>query len=302
MSSGEPQLSVIVPCRGHAAELASCLDSLFLQQGAPPHEIVVVDSAADPNVASLVSRRPGVRLVRSDAGLRPGPARNLGVRHARGARLAFLDADCVAEPGWLAAAVAGLVGDARIVGGPVLDARPRNPIAAADNLLQFADFPATRRDGEASYFATCNLAVGREEFDALGGFVDTGLAAGEDTLFCDAALQRWPRGLRFVRGMRVRHRGRSSVAELWRHQVALGYCRGALALRLRPMQRRLGRSALMLPPVVLKRLVYIARAVARWSPAGLVRAALLSPWLAIGLAAWAGGFRRGCRAPRGSEK
>ena len=58
----------------------------------------------------------------------------------------------------------------------------------------------------------------------------------------------------------------------------------------------------MVPAVALKRLVYIARAVAGRNPAGLVRVALLSPWLAIGLAAWAAGFRRGCRAPRGSER
>jgi glycosyltransferase involved in cell wall biosynthesis len=303
MSSREqPLVSVIVPCRGHGAELVACLDSLARQQAAPAHEVIVVDSAADPRVATVVRGHAAVRLVRSDDGLMPGPARNLGVRHSAGKYLGFIDADCMAEAGWLGAAVAGLEDGARLVGGPVLDALPRNPIAGADNLLQFADFPASRQDGEASYFATCNLGVGRAEFDALGGFADVGMPAGEDTLFCDAALERWPHGVRFVRGMRVRHRGRSTVAELWRHQASFGYCRGLLGLRLQPLHRRLGRLALMVPIVALKRLVYIAGAVARRNPVGLVRFTLLSPWLAIGLAAWAGGFRRGCRAAKEREE
>ena len=303
----EPLVSVVIPCRGHHAELELCLGSLRGQEDPPCHEIIAVDSAGDPEVQAVVHRHPGVTLVRAREPLLPGPARELGVRHSRGAYLAFIDADCVAERGWLRAALQCLEQGGTLVSGPVLDALPFHPVAVADNLLQFADRPARRPDGPATSLATCNLAVGRAAFDELGGFPRTSLPAGEDILFCEAAAARWPRGLRFCNGMRVRHFGRSGLLAFARHQESFGFCRALLGLRLKPHHRRLGRSAAAMGAVVLKRLAYIARTTARWDPAGLLRVVLVLPLLGVGLVAWAIGFRRGCRAadwrlPREEER
>lgn len=311
-----PRVSVVVPCRGHAQELARCLESLERQEA--PHEVVVVDAAADPEVARVASGS-GARIVRAgghatagcsrSAGeetagdrvqeiektLLPGAARNLGARESRGRVLMFIDADCTAEPGWLAAAEAGLAAGAYLVGGPVLDTRPFRPVAATDNLLQFADFTAGRSDGPATYFPGCNLAMTRETFDELGGFPDD-LPAGEDGALSDTALSRWPDALRYVNAMRVRHLGRTTLGEMWRHQRGFGRARGSLGLRLRPTHRRLGRSAWWIGPVVLKRLAYITRALARDEPRRLPVVVLMLPLLVFGLLAWALGFHEGCRA------
>ena len=289
-----PIATIVVPCRGHARQLASCLRGLEQQVSTSPYEIIVVDSAADPAVATVVGRFPMVFLVRSQLGLLPSAARNLGVSQARGRYLAFTDADCVPEPQWLQSAIEALRAGAKVVGGPVLDALPFHPIAVADNLLQFADFPQKRPDGAASYFPGCNVALGRDEFHQLGGFPHTTLQAGEDTLFCEAATARWPDGIRFVQGMRVRHTGRTNFIAFWKHQESFGFCRGALGLKLRTLYKNLGKWSVMTTPVACKRLSYIVFRTMQWHPVGLVRIILLLPVLLIGLAAWARGFRRGC--------
>jgi GT2 family glycosyltransferase len=285
-----------VPCRGHAAELTRCLASLERQVTSFPYETVVVDSASDPAVASVAGRFPDVRLVRSPDGLRPGPARNLGVRLSRSEYVAFLDADCQAEKTWLAAAVDGLRRGAAMVGGPVLDALPWNPVAVTDNLLQFADFRPNRADGPARYFPSCNMAVRRDAFEAVGGFPVPDVGAGEDTSLCNRFLRRWPKGLRFVRAMRVRHDGRTRVGELFLHQATFGFARGVLGVHLTGRQRRWGATTAALPAVVLKRLSYIAGRTLRFDPLGAPRMLLLLPLIVPGLTAWALGFRRGCRA------
>jgi len=294
-----PLASVVIPCRGHAEELARCLRSLEHQRVEFPFETIVVDSAWDSSVERVVRMASAVHLVRSETPLRAGPARDLGVSHARGAILVFLDADCQAEPDWLAAAVAGLSAEpdsgVRMVGGPVLDARPRHPVAVTDNLIQFSDFRPGRPDGPARYFPACNMAVLRTAFTEAGGFPDPEFAAGEDTGLCNRFLERWPDGLRFVQGMRVMHDGRKGFREMLRHQSAFGYARGRLRLHLTPRQQRLGSLAPLLPAVAMKRLVYLLQRNARWDPLRTPRLVLLLPLIVSGLLAWALGFRRGCR-------
>ena len=303
MSSGEPHAvsdmplaTVVVPCKGQAKELPLCLASLTRQVTTFPYETVVVDSASDPAVASVAGSFPDVRVVRSQGNLRPGPARNVGVRASRADYVAFIDADCQAEETWLATAVDELRRGAAMVGGPVLDALLWHPIAVTDNLLQFADFRPGREDGPARYFPSCNMAVRREAFAAVGGFPEFDLGANEDTSLCNRFLRRWPDGLRFVRAMRVSHHGRTGLGEFFRHQSAFGYARGSLGMHLTERQRRWGARAAMLPAVVLKRLSYLAGRTLRFDPAGVPRMVILLPLIVPGLTAWALGFRRGCRA------
>jgi glycosyltransferase involved in cell wall biosynthesis len=294
--SAAPAISVVIPCYRHAEDLARCLSALAGQESADAWEVIVVNSGADSEVAA-VATKAGVRLVQSQHRLLPGQARNLGAAHALGALLAFVDADCVVEPGWLAAARFALEAGARLASGPVLHARPLHPIAVSDNLLQFADFPSKRPDGPARYFAGCNLAIRRADFQAVGGFPDVTLPAGEDTSFCGTVLARWPGGLHFKRAMRVRHPGRATFGAFLDHHSTFGYCRAALDLHLAPWQRRWGAHRLMTTPVAAKRLSYILGRGWQWDRWQLARTLVLLPIIVPGLIAWASGFRRGLQAP-----
>jgi glycosyltransferase involved in cell wall biosynthesis len=290
----DPSVSVIVPCYRHAEPLRRCLLGLSRERQGDGFETIVVNVSADPAVAALVAEFPGVVHVATPDRVWPGAARNRGVLAAGGDVLLFVDADCVAEPGWVEAARGALEAGTRLAGGPVVQLLPYHPIAVSDNLLQFAEYAAGRPEGPIDRFPACNLAVRRADFEALGAFPEDA-ALGEDTRFSGTALSRWPDGLRFVPSMRVRHAGRTSPRAFLAHQVALGYARGILRTDLTPIQQRLAAHAVMAPAVALKRLSYILGRTWRWHPGGVPAALVLTPLLFLGLLAFALGLRRALR-------
>ena len=293
MGSYRPVASVVIPCYLHAAELRRCLEGLHRQTIQEPFEIIVVESAGEPEVKQLVHAHKGVRLALSSSRLGPGPARNVGANLAAAEVLAFTDADCIPDPGWLEEAVGALEAGATVVGGAVLDARPMHPVAVADNVLQFPDWLPGRTEGPAEHFPGCNIAIHRSNFRQIGGFPEHLEVRGSDVLFCQKASGRWPSGLRFSPRMIVRHGGATRVAVFLRRQAALGFSRGLLGYYVKPSVRRLGARALFVAPLAFGRLAYIMGRWARWQPFSLPRILPTLPLLVIGLLAWGIGFRRG---------
>lgn len=95
----QPTVSVVVVSRDRPTALTWCLTGLSQLQY-PAFEIVVV---ADPAACSAVRAGPfadQIKLVEFD---RPSisEARNLGISHAAGDIVAFIDDDAVPEPSWL---------------------------------------------------------------------------------------------------------------------------------------------------------------------------------------------------------
>jgi glycosyltransferase involved in cell wall biosynthesis len=291
---------VIIPCRNHAEALARCLDSVMTQTLDAAFEVIVVDAGVDERVAAVVNEYPIARCVRSATPLLPGAARNLGAASSIGKFLVFIDADCGAEKGWLASAIKSLQSGARMVGGAVLHGEPWHPVAVIDNLMQFSDMAAGRPRGIARLLPSCNLALSRADFRSLGGFPSVTLPAGEDVLFSNAAVAKWPDGMLFEPTMQVRHFGRRALRQLWAHQELFGFVRAMYALELDSRYRRWGRFALVAPMVALKRRSYIAWRAACWQPVSLAAMTVWSPILIYAIVAWCAGFHRGCAAVRHS--
>lgn len=100
----EGDVCVVIPVRNDPNGVESALASI------PPVPVVVVDDASDDpqslaQVVDKVRMRTGatITLVRLPKNVGPGIARNRGVELCTHPLVAFLDADCVAEPGWLSA-------------------------------------------------------------------------------------------------------------------------------------------------------------------------------------------------------
>lgn len=176
-----PEVSVIVPVRDGAASLPGLLASLRRQTLAPERfEVVVVDNASRDG-SGEVARRAGATVVEEP---RPGRARtrNRGAGAARGELLAFCDADCVADPGWLEALTACLraaplaAGEVRLTTGA-----PPNRIERLESLWRFQQERWVREGGWA---ASANLAARREAFEAIGGFDPAYRHIGEDVDLC----------------------------------------------------------------------------------------------------------------------
>jgi glycosyltransferase involved in cell wall biosynthesis len=109
-STGEarPLVSIVTPCLDGDAFLGEAVESVLAQTYPNWEMIIVDDGSTDGSLAiarDYAEREPErIRLLRHDGGASRGKvaSRNLGIEHARGRFLAFLDADDVYLPGKLA--------------------------------------------------------------------------------------------------------------------------------------------------------------------------------------------------------
>ncbi|HEX8742986.1 MAG TPA: glycosyltransferase family A protein [Thermoleophilaceae bacterium] len=168
-------VSVIVPAWNAEATLGRTLGALARQRYCGSYEVIVVDNGSADRTAALAAAAPGpVRLLRREHGF-AGDARNDGVAASSGGPLAFTDADCFPEPGWLAAGVRALE-RADLVQGRVRP-DPQARMGPFDRSLW-----VSAHDG---LYQTASLFMTRSAFDAAGGFEELdgdpdGRAFGED--------------------------------------------------------------------------------------------------------------------------
>jgi len=220
----EPLAATVCICAHNEAHvLADAVESVMAQRlSADQYEVLVVDSASTdrtPELLCTLKARWGARLrwVREEeSGL--SRARNRGLAEADGTIVAFIDADAVADPGWLTAIVDAFHTQANVgaVGGPV-------------NVKWDHDTPKWWRrelDEVFNHYSPCetaarlryprypygtNLAVRTEAAAALGGFSNglgrrgRTLLAGEDGEMClRLEKARWL--IWFEPGATVHHR------------------------------------------------------------------------------------------------
>lgn len=219
----KPTVSVIIPHLNQAAALEVCLSSLDGQLlDGDQFEVIVVDNGSATVPTEAIARHPGATLLR-EVTPGPGPARNTGVDVARGDILAFLDADCRADPNWLSSIVDALIVSppGTILGGDVRIWHPAETavtaIAAYESVFAYRFKLYIERDG---YSGTGNMAVFRRDFDRVGRFA--GIDVAEDMEWGRRAARA---GLHFkyTPDMIVYHPARNSIRDLyakWDRQIA----------------------------------------------------------------------------------
>jgi glycosyltransferase involved in cell wall biosynthesis len=213
---------VIIPHFEQPSLLERCLESLEAQHGAPPFEIIVVDNGSSRLPTEICARFRLVRLLLETA-KGPGPARNRGAAAAQAPALLFIDADCVADPDWIANADCRMrdSGDHIIFGGDVriLPADPArmSAIEAYEELFAYrADWMIRRYH----FVVTCNLAVSKSKFEEIGPFIP-GLLISEDMEWGRRA-HGMGQTIAYVPEMRIATPARetfSEVARRWDRQV-----------------------------------------------------------------------------------
>src|SRR5262249_1859017 len=148
--------------------LEQCLRSL-LALDYPDYEVVVVDDGSRDNTRDILSRFPRVRAIHQpNRGL--SAARNVGLRAATGAIVAYTDSDCYAAPDWLAHPVGHLArGGAGAVGGPNLSPEDGR-LAACVGASPGQPMHVLESDQVAEHVPGCNMAFRREALEAINGF------------------------------------------------------------------------------------------------------------------------------------
>ncbi len=199
-----PRLSIVIVAYNSADDLPDCLDAIA-RATRTPHEVIVVDNGSSDGTRALLHARLGITLAESDENLGYSAGANLGLEHARGEAVVFLNPDTVVTAGWderMLAHVAPGVGAV----GPL-----SNYVAGQQKLELHAMLPPGQLpiDDVARIVAARNagrgldtklligfcLLITSEALDAVGRF-DPALFLGNDDLDYSLRLRR--AGLRLV--------------------------------------------------------------------------------------------------------
>ncbi len=202
-------VTVIVVCWNSAEVIGRCLRAL-LEQDYPNYEIVVVDDGSEDQTRAVAERElAGGRgtVVASPANRGCPHARNLGLGHARGEIVAFIDADGFATPSWLREVVAAFDTDRTIGGVASTVFFADDPLAIngaggtvnrqgwAADLAMNESYERARLSKEALYPMGCGMALRREAIAEVGEFDDRMRNYYDDV---DYGVRLWRAGYRVV--------------------------------------------------------------------------------------------------------
>ena len=132
------RLSVVVPCRDAEPYVGGCLESLLAHESDQLEVIAVDDASSDSTgviLASVARSEPRLRVIPLAIGAGPGHARNVGLKHATGEYVWFVDADDRVPPGAVDAILATL-------------ARTPVDVLIVDHAEVFADLTVPRRTAD----------------------------------------------------------------------------------------------------------------------------------------------------------
>ena len=231
--SGGPELTVIIASYNARRTIETCLDSLRLQNSSRTFETILVDSSTDGTADLVRQRYPEVQLITSTSRLFPGGARNVGFKAAQAKIIAFLDADCFVESGWVDAILEAHRTPHYLVSGAVLNGTPEHPVAWAYYFCEFSHWLPGGKIREIREAPGCCLSFKREAYEAYGPFI-------EGTYSSDTAFhwRAWRDGHKVYLdpAIRVFHRTLYNVREYLNH---VAYHRRCYA-RVKVRETRLG--------------------------------------------------------------
>jgi glycosyltransferase involved in cell wall biosynthesis len=161
-------LSVVIPVHDGRAFIGQCLAKVF-RSSLRDFEVIVVDDHSTDGTAEIVRSFPCRLLTSATRGV--GAARNLGVAHAAGPLIYFLDADILIEPDNLERIVDAFDRHpevSAIFGSFGKDTVPQNFASVYKNLLHHYTHQNANR--EAATFCGGFSGIRREVFREVGGF------------------------------------------------------------------------------------------------------------------------------------
>lgn len=174
-----PLVSVVVPVYNGEATIRTCVEALLgLDYPSDRLELIVVDNKSTDGTRKILNAYP-ITVLEESSVQSSYAARNLGLGHARGDVIAFTDADCVPERGWIRAIVGAIAPpDVGGVAGAI------EAFSADSPVERYQASRAIRADRAYKHkvlpFAqTANAAYKREVFEKIGLFDPTLIYGGD---------------------------------------------------------------------------------------------------------------------------
>ncbi len=177
------RVSIIIPAFNEARMIGKCLDSLTRLDF--PHdqfEVILVDNGSEDatvQIAESFADRLHLTVLEKYA-VKISALRNLGANSARGAILAFLDADCLPPATWLTDILALAQADGSgVVGAHYVLPEDSTWVGRTWHVYQEAP-----KAGDVSHVPAGDLVMRREDFLRVRGF-DESIQTNEDYELCD---------------------------------------------------------------------------------------------------------------------
>jgi lipopolysaccharide/colanic/teichoic acid biosynthesis glycosyltransferase/glycosyltransferase involved in cell wall biosynthesis len=225
-------VSVIIPARNAAHSIQDCLQAVLAQEHlAGELEVILVDDGSTDDTAALAESL-GVRVIRQ-ANAGPAAARNAGAGAARGAIIAFTDADCVPAADWLARLL-GAFSEPAVVGAKgAYWTRQRSLTARFVQQEYESKYARLAKQRYIDFVDTYSAAYRRAVFLENGGFDAAFPAPSVEDQEFSFRLARKGYRMVFVPQARVFHQHDRNWGEYARRKYGIGYWK-AFMLRWLP--------------------------------------------------------------------
>ncbi len=214
-------VSIIIPVLNSERTIWDCLEAI-LDQGYPRenYEIIMVDNGSTDKSVDIIKKSP-VKLLFEKRAHNSYMARNLGIKHAAGDIIVFLDADCIPRESWLMNLTAPFTNpDIGVVAGEVFSTEPTNLIQGFYSYIDFLNQENKVEDGIRALGAG-NIALRKEIFSLVGLF-DENFRWGGDNDFGLRLQKETNYKIIFSRNASVEHFHRYSFKGLFKHAFTYG--------------------------------------------------------------------------------
>jgi O-antigen biosynthesis protein len=216
---GWPSISVVVCSYNGSRTIRQTLEQVT-RLDYPDFEVIVVDDGSTDATPDIAHSFPYVRVVSTpNGGL--SAARNVGMQHARGEIIAYIDDDAYPDPHWLHYLGVSFRSTNHVaIGGPNIPPPGDGPIAECVANAPGGPIHVLLTDEVAEHIPGCNFAVRRSALNGIGGFDPIFRAAGDDV---DACWRLQALGqIGFAPAAVVWHHRRNSVKAYWKQQKGYG--------------------------------------------------------------------------------
>ncbi len=233
-----PKVSIIIPLKKLNKNLKECIQHC-LKLDYPDYEIIVLPDKMEELSYSQVKVIPAGTIG-------PSEKRDIGIKHAQGEILAFLDDDAYPTKDWLKNAIPYFEDEkVAAIGGPGITP-PNDGLREQASGLVYSSFLATgsvsyryipKREREIDDFPTCNLLIRKSIMDSLGGF-GVKFWPGEDTKLCLHIAKDLRKKIIYTPRVLVYHHRRPLFIPHLRQVRAYALHRGYFAKRFPHTSRR----------------------------------------------------------------